>query len=152
MTLYQVVPQRQPQPFDSLAPGDHVRVWRGFYWHHAIYVGNGQLIEFGQGILGGPVGYVSWSHFAKGQHVEVVRHSLTYSPDQIISNAKSQLGRNHFSLARANCEHFATWCATGRWESEQVRIVTRAVKEAAAAAIVIAALVVVVNHADRALA
>jgi lecithin:retinol acyltransferase len=28
-------------------PGDHLRVWRGLYYHHGIYVGDDQVVQFG---------------------------------------------------------------------------------------------------------
>lgn len=72
----------QPYCFTAFAPaawakfraGDHVAVRRGFYWHHAIYVGNGILIEFGSSIFGGIVARVNWEDFAKDGTVELVQH------------------------------------------------------------------------------
>ena len=100
-------------------PGDHVRVWRGFYWHHAICVGNGWLIEFGSGIFGGVAAYADWRTFSKGHEVELVGSGGRIAAER----ATSQLGMTGFDLISRNCEHFATWCVTGRWESSQVRLV-----------------------------
>ena len=97
-------------------PGDHVRVWRGLYWHHAIYVGNGAVIEFGSGIFGGVVSYTQWKDFAKSERVCFVRRIGMTAVDR----AQGLLGRGGFDLLTANCEHFATWCSTGRWESTQI--------------------------------
>ncbi len=105
----------------SFHPGDHVRVWRGCYWHHAIFVGNGLLIEFGGGLFGGPVEYVSWGTFARGNPVERVQHASRYPPDQIVERAQSRLGMSGFALFANNCEHFANWCATGTAESGQAQ-------------------------------
>ncbi len=103
-------------------PGDHLRIWRGVYWHHAIFVGNGRLIEFGGGLFGGPVAYVTWCDFAKSRTPELMVHADALSSSQIVSRAKSILGRTGFHLLTANCEHFANWCATGRWESHQAQL------------------------------
>jgi hypothetical protein len=32
----------------------------------------------------------------------------------------SRLGESGYNLFGNNCEHFATWCKTGQWESQQV--------------------------------
>lgn len=103
----------------TVQPGDHVRVSRGIYSHHAIYIGDGWLIEFGSGIFGGAVAYVDWDFFAKGAEVMLVGSGGWPA----VHRAKSQLGRNDFDLISRNCEHFASWCATGRWESGQVKTV-----------------------------
>lgn len=29
--------------------GDHLRVWRGYFWHHGIYVGDDRVVQFGGG-------------------------------------------------------------------------------------------------------
>lgn len=149
MTLFPI-PHRQT--YDYLRPGTHVQVCRGLYWHHAIYVGKGVLIEFGQSIFGGPVGRVAWENFAKNQAVRVVSHPWTFSPEKIVERAESQLGRADFNLVNANCEHFATWCATGRWASQQVQVAMQTVKQVAAATIIIAAMVVVAKHGGKGIA
>lgn len=43
------------------------------------------------------------------------------SPETTISQAESKLGDTGYHLVTNNCEHFATWCCTGRPVSEQVR-------------------------------
>lgn len=100
-------------------PGDHFRVSRGLYWHHAIYVGNGWLIEFGSGFLGGVVAYVDWQTFSRGSNVELVGCGGWVATER----AKSRLGMDGFDLISRNCEHFANWCVTGEWESSQVKAV-----------------------------
>lgn len=100
-------------------PGDHVRVSRGLYSHHAIYVGNGWLIEFGSGFLGVVVAYVEWQAFSRGSNVELVGCGGWVAA----ARAKSRLGMGGFDLISRNCEHFANWCVTGQWESSQVKAV-----------------------------
>lgn len=125
----------------TLRPGDHVRVWRGCYWHHAIYVGNGWFIEFGGGLSGGHVEYVSWGTFARGSRVERVEHERRYSPDQVVERAQSCLGMSGFSLLTNNCEHFANWCVAGRAESHQVQF--------AGGALALFALYLLANHSPN---
>ncbi len=100
-------------------PGDHFRVSRGLYSHHAIYVGNGWLIEFGSGFLGGVVAYVDWQTFSGGSNVELVGCGGWVAAER----AKCRLGMGGFNLISRNCEHFANWCVTGEWESGQVTVV-----------------------------
>lgn len=100
-------------------PGSHVRVSRFFYYHHAIVVEGDYLIEFGSGLFGGVVARVRWEDFARGGHVELMTHPDSLPPGMIVARATSCLGRGRFSLLDANCEHFATWCATDRWASPQ---------------------------------
>lgn len=109
-----------PAQVRAVNPGDHMRTWRGLYWHHAIYVGDGWLIELGNSLFGGRAAYVRWGVFSKGRTVEWVSRGGPTA----VARAESQLGRADFDLILRNCEHFATWCVTGRWESQQVQGLT----------------------------
>lgn len=113
----------------AFQPGDHVSVSRGLYTHHAVYVGNGWLIEFGSGLFGGVIAHVAWEDFAGNAQVKLERRAGWSA----VQRAESQLGRNDFDLVSRNCEHFANWCATGRWESKQVETVIRGLGVAAGA-------------------
>lgn len=107
-------------PFSRvLQPGDQVRALRGLYAHHAIYIGNRWLIEFGSGVGGGPVAWVLWDDFRRGDATEFVRAG----GELAVNRAVSQLGRDDFDLISGNCEHFANWCTTGDWSSPQVQMV-----------------------------
>ena len=103
----------------GLIPGDHVRVWRGFYWHHAVVVGEDRVIEFGGGAGGGPVRSTPIGAFARGGRIELV---VRGGPNAVW-RAESQVGRSDFDLLLRNCEHFATWCSSGRWASGQVALI-----------------------------
>jgi hypothetical protein len=39
----------------------------------------------------------------------------------VVHRAYTRLGERHYNLLFNNCEHFATWCKTGRTESQQVK-------------------------------
>ncbi len=43
-----------------------------------------------------------------------------YSGLETVARARSQLGKEGYSIAGNNCEHFAVWCKTGLKESTQV--------------------------------
>lgn len=51
---------------------------------------------------------------------------LDFSPDAVVSRAESRLGEKRFNLFFNNCEHFASWCATGISNSEQIFDIWRA--------------------------
>ena len=44
-----------------------------------------------------------------------------YSPEKTVERAESRLGERAYNIATNNCEHFATWCKTGKSESSQVQ-------------------------------
>jgi hypothetical protein len=105
-----------------MARGDHVCVPRSFYSHHAIDVGDGTVIHY----TGTPVEKVaaviaqtSMDEFARGATVCVRHYRHRYDPERTVGRAMSRLGEQAYWLAGNNCEHFATWCATGRHTSAQ---------------------------------
>ncbi|MGO9955434.1 MAG: lecithin retinol acyltransferase family protein [Solirubrobacteraceae bacterium] len=61
-----------PQRFSL---GDHLRVWRGYFWHHGIYIGDDRMVQFGGGIFDkrhAGVEEVGLADFLQGGRVEVV--------------------------------------------------------------------------------
>jgi hypothetical protein len=125
-----------------LSPGTHVRVHRRLagvgppYWHHGICVDGAEIIEFGGGDLWHKgetrIRRVTLRCFANGAEVEPVRHpitwmGLTYShalpPDQVVDRAVWLLHHQppRYQLGHRNCESIAIWCATGDFESFQVK-------------------------------
>lgn len=128
-------------------PGTHVRVRRQFpmlglplYWHHGICVNDFEVIEFGGGDLWNKadtlIRRTSFTDFAQGDPVEPVSHpikwsGITYSPllppDQVVDRAEWLLNNQPptYSLGYRNCESIAVWCATGDFESFQVKAFLR---------------------------
>ncbi|MCX8037950.1 MAG: lecithin retinol acyltransferase family protein [Candidatus Sumerlaeia bacterium] len=110
-----------------MARGDHLRVWRGCYYHHGIEVENGKVVHF----IGEPLSksnakirQTSMEVFLKGGEKEVVEYSKSDPPGVVVRRALSRLGESGYDLFSNNCEHFARWCKTGKHESEQVRAAT----------------------------
>jgi hypothetical protein len=122
--------------------GTHVRVHRQLggvgppYWHHGICVEGSEVNEFGGGDLwhkgNTRIRRVALSCFAHGGQVEPVRHpitwmGLTYSPalapEQSVDRAMWLLHHQPptYQLGYRNCESIAIWCATGDFESFQVK-------------------------------
>ncbi len=122
--------------------GDHLRVHRGLYWHHGIYVGDDRVIEFGGGSrfrkweIG--IREIELKDFVRIGRVEVVRHPAELLPglgirlpkalpaEQVVHRAQwleQQPLPVGYNLVGSNCEHIANWCVTdGYFESLQVRL------------------------------
>lgn len=121
-----------------MARGDHIMVrrWRGLYTHHGIDLGNGQVVH----LSGEPlrmrdarVCIVSMDEFLQGQPVRVMRHPGKHRPpEEVATAALSHLGERGYHLWQNNCEHFASYCATGERRSEQVTFAKKVVKTTAA--------------------
>jgi len=107
----------------DLIPGMHLISPRQGYTHHGIYVGNGQVIHYSgysHGFHRGPVSEVSVEDFSKGHGIAICRNSARFSAEEIVRRARSRLAENSYQLLSNNCEHFCSWCITGRHHSEQV--------------------------------
>lgn len=61
------------------------------------------------------------TEFASGGTVEVVPYTICDPPSRVLERASVALGSSGYDLFQNNCEHFATWCKTGRHESRQVK-------------------------------
>jgi hypothetical protein len=117
-----------------MAAGDHLRVYRGGYWHHGIDCGNYRVIHYTarDGTkAGASIQETTQSLFALDGVVEIVPYAQRGAPDAILARARSRLGENAYNVVLNNCEHFARWCVTGEAESDQVRVATSTVAGAA---------------------
>src|SRR5690242_12391006 len=104
--------------------GDHIYVSRGIYTHHGIDAGDGTVIHF----TGEPrekrdatIARSSMGEFLLGAECKVRRYGKRDDVETTMARAESQLGATDYHVVVNNCEHFATWCCTGRKASEQVR-------------------------------
>ena len=121
-----------------MAKGDHIYVTRPLgYTHHGIDCGDGTVIHFT-----GEPGKKSDASIARSMMADFALDSIVHIRDYsakddsqvVIDRAKSKLGSKDYNLVTNNCEHFATWCCTGRTASEQVRRVSSLTTSGAAAA------------------
>ncbi len=103
-----------------MAQGDHIYVDCGTYTHHGIDCGNGTAIHYTGESLRGVIIRTSIAEFASGKQIFVKKYDNSDLPDIILLRAESRLGENKYDLFFNNCEHFASWCKTGKHESEQV--------------------------------
>lgn len=113
-----------------MAYGDHIYVNYGVYTHHGIDCGDGTVIHLSK--EKGRIRRDPIHSFAGGNSIYVKQCKHSYSPEQVVQRAKSKLGETGYNLGLNNCEHFASWCHSGRHHSKQVGNV---VEPAAAAGI-----------------
>jgi len=109
--------------------GDVIYVNRGLYQHYGIYNNDDSVIHFSpdQGKEISPenayIRETSLLEFLKDSDLEI-DHSLkpVFPPEEIVYRALGLVGTNlkKYNLFFFNCEHFASWCATGKLRSKQV--------------------------------
>lgn len=73
--------------------GSHIKVWRGCYYHHGIYVGTGQVIHY---LSTGSV-LTSLDEFSNGKEIEEVYHK-NQDFDRTVSRAYERLGESLYNL------------------------------------------------------
>lgn len=123
--------------YDTARKGDHIRVSRGLYCHHGIYVSDDEIIHFigteDDNILDWSKNSVIQSNLAKflrDGRLEVKEYTQDelddlYDVEHIIHYARNCIGDMGYNLAFNNCEHFANICTLGRFRSRQVENVTK---------------------------
>jgi Lecithin retinol acyltransferase len=63
----------------------------------------------------------SYADFARGHPTQVTNPDAdAIERAMAVQRALSRVGERRYSLTGNNCEHFATWCATGIAVSQQV--------------------------------
>jgi hypothetical protein len=110
----------------ELKPGDHIYVHRRRrlykYKHHGIYCYGDLVIHlrWSKSKGTGVVEETTLSRFRRHKKCHVRHHHHCDPPDEVIRRARSHLGERFYNLVFSNCEHFATYCKTGKWRSRQV--------------------------------
>ena len=105
-----------------MAAADHLQVPRqhGLFLHHGIDLGDGTVAHY---LEGREILRSSLLDFSQGQPLTMVPY-VDCSPTGVsLRRAMSRIGEQNYNLLFNNCEHFATWCKTGRHRSEQVNAV-----------------------------
>lgn len=109
---------------EELNLGDHIYVRRLLYSHHGIYAGDGNVIHYTgeEKEKKDPlVRETNMEDFLKGGKLKRRDYKRRLPPSETLSLAKEYLSNNGYSITLNNCEHFATYCATGKKKSKQVR-------------------------------
>jgi hypothetical protein len=131
-----------------MALGDHIKTKRvgGLYTHHGIDMGDGTVVHFS----GSPTQHrtasvcrISMEEFLGGDNAIVVRHRGPVLPrEETVRLAESLVGTRGYHPLTNNCEHFTTYCKTGRKDSLQSRRFVKAAAAAGALALAVSAHVV----------
>lgn len=114
--------------------GDHIRVCRGYYYHHGIYVADDCVIHFASKNSVDRINpeeakiiISSLAEFLKNGLVEVRKYSekekeSKRTPSEIVNYAFMQVDQRlgSYNLVTNNCEHFANECVFGVAVSNQV--------------------------------
>lgn len=124
-----------------MARGDHIKVsrWHGLWHHHGIDLGDGKVVHYSEPkdqlwkreSTGSPAdepkgkGIVvisSMEVFLGGGKKKVVKHwwRKALPVEETVRRALSHVGCGGYNVCFNNCEHFATWCKTGKKKSWQV--------------------------------
>ncbi|MCB4428017.1 lecithin retinol acyltransferase family protein [Synechococcus sp. MU1643] len=102
-----------------MAAAEHLEVPRqhGLFNHHGIDLGDGSVAHYleGREILRSPL-----EEFSQGQPLQVINYAEASPVGVTLRRAMGRLGEQDYNLLFNNCEHFATWCKTGRHRSGQV--------------------------------
>ena len=106
--------------------GDHVYVRRKklLYSHHGIYSGEGTVIHFKGAVREKKDPVViktDLENFLNGGKLKRRNYKRRLPHDATLRIAEDHISKKGYSLAFNNCEHFATYCATGKKRSAQVR-------------------------------
>ena len=102
-----------------MAAADHLQVPRqhGLFNHHGIDLGDGTVAHY---LEGREILRSSTDDFSQGQPLTVIAHADTSPTRVTLQRAMSRIGEQNYNLLFNNCEHFATWCKTGRHRSDQI--------------------------------
>ena len=110
----------------KLESGDHIYVRRKglLYSHHGIYAGDGTVIHF-RGIekeKQNPLVIITdIENFLNSGKLKRRNYKKRLPHSETVRIARKHLSEKGYSLVFNNCEHFATYCATGKKKSRQVR-------------------------------
>ena len=111
-------------PAPRLRIGDHLLSPRRFITHHGIYVRNRQVIHYAgltSGLQGGPVKVSALEEFLADHPYKLREYKTrTYSREESVERARTRIGEDLYHPVLNNCEHFVTWCITGKTRSTQV--------------------------------
>jgi hypothetical protein len=111
---------------EDLIQGDHIYVQRKglLYSHHGIYAGEGTVIHFkgeDKEKRDPAVILTEIENFLNGGRLRRRNYKKRLPHSESLRIAREHLAEKGYSLPGNNCEHFATYCTTGKKKSKQVR-------------------------------
>lgn len=111
---------------NDLDIGDHIFVRRKglLYSHHGIYAGDRTVIHF-KGVerekRDPTVIMTDIDTFLDDGKLRRRKYKKRLPHSETLRVAREHLSKKGYSLAFNNCEHFASYCVTGKKKSKQVR-------------------------------
>lgn len=105
--------------------GDVVVTQFGFYQHWSLV--SDRICPLGKNMLisatkrTGTVQEEPWDEVTQGKHTYVAVTNTDKSISQILSDARSQIGKWVYSVTDKNCEHFVKWTSGLQVSSTQVK-------------------------------
>jgi len=94
------------------------------YRHYGIGIGNSEVIHFSDdSLITEKIVKSSLDEFSKGAEIkECFRVSYKYPAEEIVDRANAELDTDFggYDFLKNNCEHFTSWCASGKRTSSQV--------------------------------
>lgn len=129
-----------PWEFIEPYPGSHIRVQVGKIYHHAIYIGDNMVIQFGMPfsytsdpksikVIKSPIEDFLSNGFLEVRVYTKKEQHQKRSDDQIIKIATSRIGEGGYDLLYNNCEHFVNDCIFGKKISEQVELIHQDIRK-----------------------
>lgn len=116
----------------DLYPGAHIRVKISNFYHHGIYIGNGEVVQFGYPnnisedpkdvkVVRSPINeFVGTANFIEVYCFSKAELKKKRNDEDIIKEALSHVGEGGYSILKNNCEHFANRCVFGSGSSSQI--------------------------------
>ena len=112
-------------------PGAHIRVQVGNIYHHGIFIGNDEVVQFGSPftlgvipkdvrVIRSPISEFLNDGFLEVRNFTKKEKKIKNSDEDIIKNALSRLGEGNYDLLKNNCEHFVNECIFNRKYSTQI--------------------------------
>jgi hypothetical protein len=156
---FQKTRKEKIKDLNQLKPGDHVSFYKTdfYYAHHGIVCESrtnylrvihyfNTLQHARTALMKGSI-YIAaiieseWSVNMKSTSEDIYLHHYDHIPsfsnEETLQRAFSQLGKRGYSLIGNNCEHWARWCRTGEHYSEQIVKFRSLVKEKSAALLIV---------------
>jgi hypothetical protein len=99
----------------------NILAYQHTFQHHGIDCGDGTVIHFSKRrgkIVQDPM--CRFKSISKDGVIRTYNSKKCYSPSVIVQRAMNKLGETEYNLGLNNCEHFASWCRTDQWESQQI--------------------------------
>ena len=94
------------------------------YRHYGVGIGNSEVIHFNdESLASEKIIKSTLDEFSQGAEIkECFRVSHKYPAEEIIERANAELDTDFggYNFLKNNCEHFTSWCASGKRTSSQV--------------------------------